>query len=103
VVVLKGHRTIVATPEGHVGISSRGNPGMATAGTGDVLTGVVGAFLSRGLDGNAAARLAVFLHGDAGDRAATEIGQEGLIASDVVDRLPAALADLAAPSEPAPW
>jgi NAD(P)H-hydrate epimerase len=103
VVVLKGHRTLVATPEGHVAINSRGNPGMATAGTGDVLTGIVGALLARGLDGDSAARLAVFLHGDAGDRAAAQRGEEGLIASDLVDQLPASLLELADPGEPTPW
>ena len=103
VVVLKGHRTLVATPEGHVAINSRGNPGMATAGTGDVLTGIVGALLARGLDGDSAARLAVFLHGDAGDRAAAQRGEDGLIASDLVDHLPESLLELASPGEPAPW
>jgi NAD(P)H-hydrate epimerase len=103
VVTLKGHRTLVATPEGHVAVSSRGNPGMATAGTGDVLTGIVGALLARGLDGDAAARLAVFLHGDAGDRAAAHRGEDGMIASDVIEQLPEALKELAHPGEPAPW
>jgi len=103
VVVLKGHRTLVATPEGHVAISSRGNPGMATAGTGDVLTGIVGALLARGLDGDSAARLAVFVHGDAGDRAAARRGEDGLIASDLVDHLPESLLELSNPGEPAPW
>jgi NAD(P)H-hydrate epimerase len=103
VIVLKGHRTLVADPEGRVAINSRGNPGMATGGTGDVLTGVVGAFLARGLDGDAASRLAVFVHGDAGDRAASELGQEGLIASDIVQRLTTSLRELAGPGGPSPW
>jgi ADP-dependent NAD(P)H-hydrate dehydratase / NAD(P)H-hydrate epimerase len=94
IVVLKGHRTIVATPDGRASINGSGNPGLATAGTGDVLTGVVGAFLGRGLAPRDAARAAVFLHGAAGDRAAAEVGEQGLIASDVIDRLPAAIAAL---------
>jgi NAD(P)H-hydrate epimerase len=94
VVVLKGHQSIVACPEGRVGINASGNPGMATGGTGDVLTGAVGAFLAGGLDAWDAARLAVFVHGDAGDRAALRLGEDGVIASDLVDELPAALSDL---------
>ena len=103
VVVLKGHRTLVADPEGRVAINSRGNPGMATAGAGDVLTGVVGAFLARGLDADAASCLAVFVHGDAGDRAASDLGEDGLIASDIVRHLPASLRELAGPGHSPPW
>jgi NAD(P)H-hydrate epimerase len=94
VVLLKGHRTLVARPDGHVSVNASGNPGMATAGTGDVLTGAVAALLARGLDAATAARLGAFVHGDAGDRAAAELGPDGMIASDLVDRLPAALAAL---------
>ena len=94
VVALKGHQTLIARRDGRVAINSTGNAGMATGGTGDVLTGAVGAFLARGLDGWDAARLAVFVHGDAGDRAARRRGEDGLIASDLVDELPAALAGL---------
>jgi NAD(P)H-hydrate epimerase len=67
---------------------------MATAGTGDVLTGVVGAFLARGMGGYDAARLAVHVHGDAGDRAARERGIDGMIAQDLLDQLPRALQEL---------
>ena len=88
VVVLKGHRTLVGNPAGRIAVNSSGNPGMATAGTGDVLTGMIGAFLARGLDAWDAARLAVFVHGDAGDRAASEMGLDGLIAGDVVSKIP---------------
>jgi NAD(P)H-hydrate epimerase len=88
VVVLKGQRTLVAEPGGRVAVNAAGNPGMATGGSGDVLTGIVGAFLARGLSPWDAARLAVFLHGDAGDRAAVVFGQESLIAGDIVDHLP---------------
>jgi NAD(P)H-hydrate epimerase len=94
IVVLKGHRSIVATPDGRASINASGNAGMASGGTGDVLTGGIGAFLARGLPAFDAARLAVFVHGDAGDQAASELGTDGMIASDVVDRLPAALARL---------
>jgi NAD(P)H-hydrate epimerase len=88
VVVLKGHRTLVSAPDGRVAVNASGNPGMATAGTGDVLTGMIGAFLARGMEAWDAARLAVFVHGDAGDRAADDRGVDGLIASDLLDRVP---------------
>jgi len=94
IVVLKGHQSLVADPDGRVAINSTGNPGMATGGTGDVLTGAVGAFLARRLGAWDAARLAVFLHGDAGDRAARRLGEDGVIASDLIDELPAAMAGL---------
>ena len=91
VVVLKGHRTVIAAPGGNASINASGNPGMATAGSGDVLTGIVGALLARGLDPVDASRIAVFAHGDAGDRAAARRGQEGMIAADLLEELPAAL------------
>ena len=89
VVVLKGHRTLIARPDGRVSVNSTGNAGMATAGTGDALTGAIGAFLARGLDGWDAARLGVYVHGDAGDRARRQLGQESMIASDLIANLPA--------------
>ncbi len=91
VAVLKGHRTVVATPDGRASFNTSGNPGMASAGSGDILTGVIGAFLARGLADRDAARLGVFVHGDAGDRAAARRGEEGLMASDVVEGLPEAM------------
>ncbi len=91
VVVLKGHRTVIASPGGFAAVNSSGNPGMATAGSGDVLTGIVGALLARGLDPLDASRIATYVHGDAGDRAAARRGQEGMIAADLLDALPAAL------------
>jgi len=94
VVVLKGHRSLVVAPDGRVAINSSGNPGMATGGTGDVLTGAVGAFLARGLSPWDAARLATFVHGDAGDLAAKRLGLESLIATDLIAELPAALTRL---------
>ncbi|MBZ5638650.1 MAG: NAD(P)H-hydrate dehydratase [Acidobacteriia bacterium] len=103
VVVLKGHRTVIAAPRGRASINASGNPGMATAGSGDVLTGVIGALLARGLDPMKACRIAVFVHGDAGDRAAAAKGQEGMIAADLMERLPEAILALGGPEEGQPW
>jgi NAD(P)H-hydrate epimerase len=89
IVVLKGDDTIVAEPEGRVGISRGGSPALATAGTGDVLSGVLAAFLARGMAPFEAACAAVFVHAEAGRRAATRLdGPDGVIASDVIDELP---------------
>jgi len=88
VVVLKGAGTIVADPSGAAAFSATGNPGMATGGTGDALTGVIGALLARGMTAFDAARLGTYVHGDAGDRAADRLGEEGLIAGDLVAELP---------------
>ena len=93
VVVLKGDDTIVAEPDGRVGISRGGSPALATAGTGDVLSGVLGAFLARGLQPFEAACAAVHVHAEAGRRAALLLdGPDGVIARDVIDELPHALA-----------
>jgi hydroxyethylthiazole kinase-like uncharacterized protein yjeF len=93
-VVLKGHRTIIATPEGHIYINPTGNAGMATGGTGDVLTGMIAAWLAQLLDAEAACRLAVFLHGAAGDIAEANEGQAAMIATDLVGYLGDALNQL---------
>jgi ADP-dependent NAD(P)H-hydrate dehydratase / NAD(P)H-hydrate epimerase len=93
VVVLKGDDTIVAEPGGRVGVSAGGSPGLATAGTGDVLSGVTGAMLAKGLDPFTAACAGVWLHSRAGARAARTRGPDGLIARDVIEELPLALAD----------
>ncbi|MBI3048323.1 MAG: NAD(P)H-hydrate dehydratase [Acidobacteria bacterium] len=90
-VVLKGHRTIIATPEGHVFINPTGNAGLATGGTGDVLTGMIAAWLAQLLDAEGACRLAVFLHGAAGDLAEAAEGQVSMTATDVLARLGEAL------------
>jgi ADP-dependent NAD(P)H-hydrate dehydratase / NAD(P)H-hydrate epimerase len=90
-VVLKGSRTIIARPDGMVSICPTGNPGMATAGTGDVLTGMMVGFLAQGLPSWEAACVATYLHGYAGDLAATVQGQAGLIAGDVIGHIPLAL------------
>ena len=96
-VVLKGHRTVIATPQGHVYLNPTGNPGMATGGTGDVLTGMIAAWLAQLLDADAACQLAVFLHGAAGDLAAAGQGQVGMTASDLLDELGDALQALTNP------
>jgi ADP-dependent NAD(P)H-hydrate dehydratase len=89
VVVLKGHRTVVTDGERTV-FNETGNPGMATGGTGDVLTGIVTALWAQGLAPFDAARLAVHLHGLAGDLAAARLGETSLIARDLLDFLPLA-------------
>ena len=90
-VVLKGQRTLVAGPDGRVAVNPTGNPGLATAGTGDVLSGVAGALLARGSSGWEAATAGVYLHGLAGDLAARRLGQESLMAGDVIAALPEAI------------
>jgi NAD(P)H-hydrate epimerase len=95
-VVLKGHRTVIASPKGAIWINSTGNPGMATGGMGDVLTGVIAAWLGAGLSADKAAALGVFLHGLAGDAAAIS-GAVGITATDVIERLPHVLQALTSP------
>lgn len=90
IIVLKGAHTSIALPNGEVWFNSTGNPGMATAGSGDVLTGVLLGLLSQGYDPPTAAKLGVFLHGMAGDSAAEKLGEESLIASDLIQELPGA-------------
>jgi NAD(P)H-hydrate epimerase len=93
VVVLKGDDTLVAEPGGLVAVSPGGSPALATAGTGDVLSGIVGALLAKGLDPFAAACAGVWLHAAAGRRAAGLRGADSVIARDVIDALPRELAD----------
>jgi hydroxyethylthiazole kinase-like uncharacterized protein yjeF len=95
-VVLKGHRTVVATPEGHAFINLTGNAGMATAGTGDVLTGMIAAWLGQLQNAEAACKLAVYLHGLAGDLAEADEGEVAMIAGDLVARLGDAVLELTA-------
>lgn len=92
-VLLKGSRTLIATPDGAVRINPTGGPFLATGGTGDVLTGMVAAFLARGLAPHDAATAAAFVHGDAGRRASEE-GGEAITASDVLARVPASLMEV---------
>jgi len=91
IVVLKGANTTISTPDGKVFVNPTGNPGMATAGSGDVLTGIILGLLAQGYPPEKAAKIGVFIHGMAGDIAAEDIGQYSLIASDIVDYLPYAL------------
>jgi ADP-dependent NAD(P)H-hydrate dehydratase len=90
VLLLKGHRTIV-TDGNRVYENTTGNPGMATAGSGDVLTGLISALWAQGLEAFAAAQLGAYLHGLAGDLAKAELGEAGMIATDIVQRLPLAI------------
>jgi ADP-dependent NAD(P)H-hydrate dehydratase / NAD(P)H-hydrate epimerase len=90
-VVLKGEATIVADPSGRAYVVPTGNPGLATPGTGDVLTGVIVAQLAKGMSATEAACLGAFLHGFAADLAAQQVGTEGMVASDVIESLPAAV------------
>jgi NAD(P)H-hydrate epimerase len=91
VVVLKGSRTVIADPEGNVFINPTGNAGMATAGAGDVLSGVIGGLLAQGLNAIDAAVVGVYVHGSAGDLAAEDIGATGIIAGDISHAIPFAL------------
>ena len=91
-IALKGCYTAVVTPEGHIYFNTTGNPGMATAGSGDVLTGVIMSLLAQGYDAFHAALLGVWVHGSAGDLALASSSYEGLIASDIISHLPAAFA-----------
>lgn len=84
IIVLKGHYTAVVRPTGRVYFNCTGNPGMATAGAGDVLTGVIAAFLGQGYNPEYAALLGVYIHGRAGDMAAAELGEFGMTASDII-------------------
>jgi len=89
--VLKSHGTIVSDDIGNYYLNKTGNPGMSSAGTGDVLTGMIAAFIGQGLDGFNAAKYAVYLHGLAGDLAAKEKTQISLIASDIIAKIPEAI------------
>lgn len=91
VVVLKGHQSLVAEPDGHVYVNPTGNPGMATGGMGDVLAGMIAALLARDTDPLDAACAAVYLHGLAGDLLKDEFGDTGLSAMDLADRVPHAI------------
>ena len=97
--MLKGHRTLIAAPDGTVWVNSTGNPGMATGGTGDVLTGMVAGLIAQHpKQALEAAALAVYLHGLAGDLAAQSVEENSLVATDLVRFLPAAFADTRNPT-----
>lgn len=95
VALLKGSRTLVARPDGGLAVNPTGNPAMASGGTGDVLSGVIGALLGQGLGAAEAAEVGAYIHGAAGDLGAAEVGPAGLLATDVALRVPRALAALA--------
>jgi ADP-dependent NAD(P)H-hydrate dehydratase / NAD(P)H-hydrate epimerase len=93
-VILKGAGTVIAGPDGALAVNSSGNPGMATAGTGDVLTGMIVGLLAQGFSPWNAACAAVYVHGRAGDLAASTYGEHGLIARDVIAAIPEAIRSL---------
>ena len=94
IVVLKGAHTVIATPRGDHFINSTGNPGMATAGMGDALTGMIAGLIAQRYEPRLAAMLAVYLHGQAGDLAAQSIGQVGFLAGDLINHIPKAYDNL---------
>ena len=92
--VLKGHRTVTAAPDGRAWINTTGNPGMSKGGSGDVLAGLILALLGQGWEPELAARDGVYLHGEAGDRCAGSLGEYGMTPGDLVERLPETLESL---------
>ena len=91
IVVLKGANTRIILPNGNVVFNSTGNPGMATAGAGDVLTGIILSLLAQHYSPNEAATFGVYLHGLAGDIAAHKLTEDSVTASDLIDNLPEAI------------
>jgi len=89
--ILKGHRTLITTPRGEVFINPTGNPGMASGGTGDVLTGMIGGLICQGFEILPSLQIAVYLHGLAGDEVASERGEKSLVATDMIEKIPALL------------
>ena len=93
-IIIKGHYSMVCTPTGRVIINTTGNAGMATAGSGDVLTGILAGLLARGYSAHEACRLGVYLHGLAGDIASERLGEESMMAGDIINALPKAFKKL---------
>ena len=87
VVVLKGARTVIASPDGQIAVAPFENPALATGGTSDVLAGAIGSLLAQGLKPFDAARLGVYLHGLAGDIAAEKLSQEAMISCDIINSM----------------
>ena len=94
VMVLKGHRTITAFPDGEAYVNTTGNPGMAKGGSGDVLSGIILSLLGQGLPPRMAVPMAVCLHGMAGDRCAEALGEYGMTPGDMIETLPAVLKEI---------
>ena len=97
VVALKGAFTVAAAPDGRAALSPFANPGLASAGTGDVLAGAIAGLLAQGVGLFEAAMLGVYLHGAAGERVRAGLGDAGMVASDLLPELPKAIRALAAP------
>ena len=95
VIILKGAYSAIAIPDGTVFFNPTGNPGMATGGSGDVLTCILTGLLAQGYSPEDSAKIGVYLHGFAGDLAAQEKGMHGLIASDIIEWLPPAFKSIA--------
>jgi NAD(P)H-hydrate epimerase len=102
-VVLKGAATVIAQPDGIVFINATGNPGMASGGMGDVLTGLIAGLITQGMQASAAARAGVYLHGLAADRLAKEKGPFGYLATEVMNTLPETMGELLNGNEIFPW
>jgi NAD(P)H-hydrate epimerase len=97
ILVLKGARTVIAEPGGHVYINPTGNPGMASGGMGDVLTGMIAGFIGQGLDVILAVQLAVFMHGRCADQIAERRSGIGILATDIIEELPGTLREFITP------
>jgi len=95
-VLLKGYRSLIAEPGGRTVVNLTGNPGLATAGSGDVLTGIVGGLIAQGTSVENALIVGAYVHGLAGDLAAAEYGETSLVATDVIEKLAAAIHSLGA-------
>jgi NAD(P)H-hydrate epimerase len=93
--VLKGSRTVVALPDGSTYINTTGNPGMASGGSGDVLTGIIAGLIGQGVKPAEAALAGVYLHGLAGDAAAAKLGLHSTLAGDIIDALPGVIMNVA--------
>ena len=92
--ILKGHRTLIAAPDGRMAVNTTGNCGMAKGGSGDVLTGMLLSLLGQGCETFDACCAAVWLHGRAGDLAAADKGERGMTPTDLLEQIPYALKDL---------